>query len=248
MHLDMTLWNGAGSTHFLSWIKRNVVAGKPVIIGVFTNAYLFEGYSSPSTGYGEYDHIVPVHTITSRHPLSDTTVYPDDTLTFSDNGLYGDDTPEGSPYDFRYSFGVFPRTRAQANAPGGPIYSLPSNTPNYGVVITGVRDAFKETVPVAIKTGVNYEWPEMVDGTNARPAPRDVTLTITISGLKPGIDYKLYRYNSMAAIPNGSFNSNAAKASHVWPINISSGSTYTLTQTISSNQTVAYRAVPASAR
>jgi len=248
MHLNMTRWNGTGTTPFLPWVKRNIVEGKPVIIGVYANSYLFDGDSSANAGNSEYDHIVPVHSITSTHTLTDLTVYSDDTLTFSDNGLYGDDTPAGSPYNFRYSLGLFPRTRAKANARNGPVYSLPLNVPNYGVAITGIKDAYKETVPVRIKTSVNYEIPEIVDGSNTRPASRNITLTTTVSGLKPGITYKLYRYNSMAAVPDGSFNANAAKASNAWTIMNSSGTTYTLSQTILSSQTVAYRAVPASAR
>jgi len=248
MHLNITQWNGTGTNPFLSWVKRNVIEGKPVIIGVYANSYLFDGDSSPNAGNSEYDHIVPVHSIASTHPLTDLKVYSGDTLTFSDNGLYGDETPAKSPYNFRYSFGLFPRTRAQANARNGPVYSLPMNVPNYGVAITGIKDEYKETVPVRIKTSVNYEIPEIVDGRNTRPAPMNITLTATVSGLTPGVTYKLYRYDSMAAVPDGSFNANAAKASNTWTIKISSGTTYTLSQTILSSQTVAYRAVPASAR
>ena len=191
---------------------------------------------------------MPVHSITTKHGLTDARYYADDTLTFSDNGLYGDDTPTGSPYNFSYAFGLFTRTRAQANLKTGPVYSLPLNTKNYGVAFTGVKDTYRETVPVRITTSTNAELPSIANGSNTRPASQVVTLTVTVSGLVPGKAYKLYRYNSMAAVPDGSFNANAAKAGSVWPIKITSGSTYVLKQSITSNQSVAYRAVLATAR
>lgn len=248
MHLAMTKWSGVSTIAFLGWVKKNILAGSPVVIAVFTNSWIFNGDARPNAGDSEYDHIVPVHSITTRHGLTDTSYYDDDTLTFSDNGLYGDDTPTGSPYNFTYAFGLFPRTRAQANLKTGPVYSLPLNTTNYGVAFTGVKDTYRETVPVRITTSTNAELPSIVDGSNTRPAAQVVTLTVTVSGLVPGKAYKLYRYNSMAAVPDGSFNANAAKASSVWPITITSGSTYVLKQSIMSNQSVAYRAVPATAR
>jgi hypothetical protein len=248
MHLAMTKWSGVGTSAFLSWVKKNVLAGSPVVIAVFTNSWIFDGDARPNAGSSEYDHIVPVHTITTKHGLTDASYYADDTLTFSDNGLYGDDTPTGSPYNFSYAFGLFTRTRAQANLKTGPVYSLPLNTKNYGVAFTGVKDTYRETVPVRITTSTNAELPSIANGSNTRPASQVVTLTVTVSGLVPGKAYKLYRYNSMAAVPDGSFNANAAKAGSVWPIKITSGSTYVLKQTITSNQSVAYRAVPTTAR
>jgi hypothetical protein len=248
MHLQMTNWRGSGTAEFLVWVKKNVVAGLPVAIAVFQNTGIFYGDTSATAGDSENDHIVPVHSVTSRHPLTDGTWHADDTLTFSDNGIYGSGMRSGPRFNFTYAFRVFPRTRAQANQLSAPVYSLPVHTPNYGVAFTGVKDLWRETLPVRIKTSVNYEVPEIVDGSNARPAARQIMLTVTVSGLKPGTHYKLYRYNSMAAVPDGSFNAHAARASHVWSINITSGSTYVVTQLVPSSQTVAFRCVPASAR
>jgi hypothetical protein len=72
-------------------------------------------------------------------------------------------------------------------------------------------------------------------------------LTITVSGLKPGVTYNLYRYRSMAAVPDSTINAKAAKAAQKWTVKISSGSTYTMTQTINSNEVAVYRAVPVGA-
>jgi len=87
----------------------------------------------------------------------------------------------------------------------------------------------------------------MAEGSNTRPAPKPVTLTVTVSGLTAGKTYNLYRYNSMSAVPDSNFNTNALKAAQKWKI-VATGSAYTMTQTISSNETAAYRAVPVTAR
>jgi hypothetical protein len=48
-------------------------------------------------------------------------------------------------------------------------------------------------------------------------------------------------------VPDSTFNANAAKAAQKWTITIPSGSTFTMTQTINSNEIAVYRAVPAGA-
>ena len=51
----------------------------------------------------------------------------------------------------------------------------------------------------------------------------------------------------MSAVPNSNINAKAAKAAQKWAIRITSGSTYTMTQTINSNEIAVYRAVPVGA-
>jgi len=249
MHLSATAFNMAQkptSTAFLSWVKSNVTAGYPVVIGVFVNQSRFYGTANPNAGDTEYDHIVAVTGITSTHPLTGpTTYFDDDVLTFNDNGEWTG--TNGQPQNvFSYSFGTFATTRQKANAKAGPVYSL-KNGADYGIAITGIIDLSRETVPVRLTTNVNAEMPAMVDGSNTRPAAKPVTLTITVSNLKPGTSYTLYRYNTMANVPDSNINANAAKAAQKWTITIPSGSTYTMTQTINSNETAVYRAVPAGA-
>jgi hypothetical protein len=100
---------------------------------------------------------------------------------------------------------------------------------------------------VRLATSQNFESPAIRNGSTSRPTASQITLTITLSGLTPGIAYNLYRYNTVSRIPTASFNANAAKAAQKWVIQISSGSTYVQTLTIQSNETAAFRAVPASA-
>jgi hypothetical protein len=251
MHLSATAFNTAqqpNSTAFLTWVKSNVTAGSPVVIGVFQNQSRFYGLRNLNAGDAEYDHIVAVTGITSKYALTGTTkYYADDVLTFNDNGLWTK-TPNGQPQNaFSYSFGTFATTRQRANATAGPVYSLKSGA-DYGIAITGVIDLNRETVPVRLTTSTNAETPAMIPGSNTRPTAKPVTLTITVSNLKPGTTYTLYRYNTMANVPDSKFNANATKAAQKWTIKIASGTTYTMTQTIKSNETAVYRAVPVAAQ
>ena len=249
MHLTATAFNTAQqptAPAFLTWVKSNVTAGYPVVIGVFVNQSRFYGTTNLNAGDAEYDHIVAVTGITSTHPLTGpTTYYADDVLTFNDNGEWTG--TNGQPQNvFNYSFGTFATTRQRANAKSAAVYSLKSGA-DYGIAITGIIDLSRETVPVRLTTSTNAEIPAMVDGSNTRPAAKPVTLTITVSNLKPGTTYTLYRYNTMANVPDSNINANAAKAAQKWTIKVAAGTTYTMTQTINSNETAVYRAVPVGA-
>ena len=87
----------------------------------------------------------------------------------------------------------------------------------------------------------------MKEGSNVRPAAAPLTLTVTVSDLKPNVVYNLYRYSSVSAVPNAAFNRNAAKASQKWRIKITSGSSYVFKLGINSNETAVFRAVPSTA-
>ena len=248
MHLTATAFNTTQqptSTAFLTWVKSNVTAGYPVVIGVFMNQNRFYGTTNLYAGDTEYDHIVAVTGMTSTRPLTGTaTYYADDVLTFNDNGEW---TTNGQPQNaFSFAFGTFVTTRQQANAKTAAVYSL-KNGGDYGIAITGIIDLSHETMPVRLTTSTNAETPAIVDGSNTRPAAKPVTLTITVSSLKPGTTYTLYRYNSMTKVPDSNINANVANAAQKWTIKIASGSTYTMTQTINSNEIAVYRAVPVGA-
>jgi hypothetical protein len=141
--------------------------GHPVITGVFMNEFIFYGKTSPSSGDAEYDHIVPILAVESTS--SDSNVYTGtDILTFSDNGLY---TSHGqtSNYLFSYTFDDFLKTRKQANAKLGSVYSLTNSGTNYGISISGVIDLQKDTIPVRCTTDMNREDPEMQEGDTKAP-------------------------------------------------------------------------------
>ena len=249
MHLSAKEWKGGtqpNANNFLAWVKQNVVSGIPVMIGVYDNQFLLEGSTNPLAGDAEYDHIVPVTGISSTHPLGGpSTYFTADLFTFSDNGLW---SPTGVPaYFYQYPAGTFQASRTAANSQSGPIYSLAKRGNNYGIAITGIIDRDGKALPVRVATSSNFEMPAMQEGSNKRPAPQTLTLTVTVSGLQPSLTYNLYRYNNFQSVPNTGFNANASKASKKWQVSINSGSTYSVTENISSDEIAVYRAVPTTA-
>jgi len=247
MHLKAVTWepeNTGMPDQFLAWVKQHVVKGYPVAIGIYMNQYIFYNDTHPDAGDAQYDHIVPVIGIGTIHGLADPNYYPDDLIYFSDNGLYSDPSP---PYNFSYAFGPFQATREQANAQAGPIYSLPKTAGSWGIAVTGVLDLNGDTLPVRLKTSVNAEEPPIVDGSDDRPVPRVLTLTVTVSELEPGEQYLLYRYDSFEKVPDSNFNAHASSAADYWNIQICCGSSFEMEEQICSDDIAVYRCVKASA-
>lgn len=248
MHLNAVKWDSVleqNTQQFLAWIKQNIVKSYPVIIGIYTNEYLFYSNTNPNAGQPDYDHIVVATGIDSNHSLQDPSYYGDDIVHFSDNGLWGNS--QNPPYFFKYTFNNFQASRVEANAKTGPIYSLANDGTNYGLVVTGVTDLNGDTLPVRVETNVNNEMPAIVDGSNTRPTPMPIVLTITVSDLQPGVPYHLYKYSSFTNVPNSHFNASAGNAQKSWNIQISSGTTFVTQETINSDEVAVYRAVRASA-
>lgn len=249
MRLKAVAWKEADEPDahaFLTWIKKYVLAGYPVIIGIYYNFKTFENDAGPLAGDEDYDHIVPVTGIKSRHALEGPVTYHgDDVLTLSDNGFW---TPDGPPvYVLNYGFDAMQASREEANSAAHPDYSLAGAGRHFGVAVTGIVDKDGQTVPVRLTTDVNHETPEMKQGKKNRPAASPLTLTVTVLGLKPGLDYRLYRYDSFDKVPESGFNVHADKAAKSWTIKGTSGASYTLKEQIWSNQVAIYRALPVTA-
>jgi hypothetical protein len=250
MHLDATSWSteGASSTKdFLSWVKKMVAKGYPVAIGVYTNEYLFYGDTNPNAGQQDYDHIVTVTRIDAKDPegpYSD-----DDRIFFDDHALWNPDN-KNPPYIFSYTFKEFQKSREEANAKNGPIYSLcnDSSIGNFAIAIKGVKEEGEERYlkPVFITPSTNREWPEIFDGSNERPMATPLSLSIQVSDLKPGERYHIYKYNDETAVPNSRFNANADKACQTWSF-LAEGTSHTFTDPILSSDQAIYRVVSADA-
>ncbi len=254
MRLTAIPWNTArqrNTREFLAWTKSQLLAGYPVIIGIFTNEYRFYSKLNPNAGDPQYDHIVPVVAMGSNRPLEAFAdrYFGADVITFSDNGLW---SPSGTPsFIFSYRFDEFQKNRRQANKPRGAIYALNNNGQNYGIAITGVADRDGDTIPVrlvteGLMTNVNSELPEMVDGSNRRPEPGFVTLWATCTIPDSSVEYKLYRYDNFADVPEKAFNANADKAVESWDIPVGALG-FTVIRHIVSSDVVIFRAVKASA-
>lgn len=249
MHLRSVEWNTSAeksTNQFLVWVKHNVAKGYPVAIGIYTNEYLFYGNKNPNAGDPLYDHIVPVFGFSSQFPLRHSVYHGEDIIYFNDNGLWGN--PNNPPYKFHYTCNNFQANRKQANAKNGSIYSLADFGVNYGIAIMGVMDLNNETLPVRVQTNVNYEKPAIKNGSNQRPPAMPLVLKITVSNLKPGIVYNLYKYNNVQCVPNSQFNARALAACKKWKIKINSGTSDTITDNISSDDIAIYRAVKATAQ
>ena len=247
MRLKAEAWDTSreqSSNDFLIWVKEKATAGVPVIIGVFTNEYLFYKNRNPSAGDPDYDHIVPVVRIRSMQPLVPPTrnFLSTDVLSFSDNGLWS--PTKVPPYTFTATFGQFLKSRRQANDPKGPVYSLKSNAQNYGIAITGVADPNSDTIPVRLTTSTNAEVPAMKNGSNIPPVPLSLKLTATVFIPDSSVPYTLYRYDNFAKVPDSNFNAHSGNAVQSWSIPPNSGNIFTVKLTILSNEVAVFRAVP----
>jgi hypothetical protein len=248
MHLAGIKWDDPSRTEsgrFLVWVKEHVGLGQPVAIGIYMNQFRFYHKHNPRAGSPQYDHIVPVIGVGSDQLGEKGAYFQNDKIMFSDNGEWG--SLRHAQYFFSYRFEDFTKTRREANAPNGPIYSLASKARDFGVAITGVIDRDHETIPVRVATNLNDELPQIVEGSSRRPPPEPLVLTVTISGMKAGATYNLYRYNQLSAIPNGGFNAHAADAQQIWIITGSASGRFVMTEKIMSDEVAAYRAVPAGA-
>jgi hypothetical protein len=248
MHLAGIKWDDRSrneADRFLVWVKEHVALGQPVAIGIYMNQFRFYHKHNPRAGSPQYDHIVPVVGIGSGHFGEKGRYFPSDEITFSDNGEWG--SLHHARYFFTYRFEDFTKTRREANAPNGPIYSVASKARDFGIAVTGVIDREHETIPVRVATNLNYELPQIAEGSSRRPRPEPLVLTVTVSGMKGGAVYNLYRYNQLNAIPNSDFNTNAANAQQKWVITAPASGRFVMTEQILSDEVAAYRAVPADA-
>lgn len=231
---------------FLVWVKRQILLGRPVMVGVLMNEFQFYGDTNPRAGDPDYDHIVPVMGIRSTaSSLSAPLRYlRDDSLVFSDNGLW---SPKGvAPFFFESAFGTFARTRVAANSRTAPVYSL-KNGGNYGVGILGIADSNGDTIPVRLTANVSEEVPAIRDGSSQRPAAMLVTLTATVSMPDQSVAYNLYLYDAFEKVPDSRFNAKSSSATRLWRIPPHSGATHTVSITVPSSRMTVFRAVPASA-
>lgn len=219
------------------WMAEQLHHGHPVLLGVFRNAACF---AESIPGDEEYDHIVLVNGFGSaRHPAETP-----DWILFADHGLY---TPAGRPrQQFACRMSEFLHSRASANLAPSPPYSLKNAPANFALAIRGVADRDGATVPVRLRASLNHEpdWPE---GQSRPPAPRPLQLTVTVSLPDPGETYHLYRYDNFRLVPTASFNVHANRAAQRWVIPPHSGRSFTVVYDTTTDATVVFRAVAATA-
>ena len=232
----------ASAAQFLGWAKERFLDGDAVVIGVFNNTRML---NEAGSGDPDYDHIVPVFGIGSSRPLSDRVYRPTDTITISDNGLHT--IGRNIPYLYTYSFASFPRTREQANARGGPLYSLRVSPPSYGIAISGVLDPDRVTIPVRLTSNADGEGVQDEAVMRTPPPAKAITLTAHVRIPDPTQAYRVYLYDDFAKVPVRDFNATAGRAIRSWTIPAGTGSSWSVTVRALSSDTRVFRAVPVSA-
>lgn len=245
LRLNYIEYDGKTTNNYLAWAKKMIRQGYAVTITVYMNHYLFYGMTDPDAGDSEYDHIVSVYQIESKY--DDDEYHADDVLTLEDHGLWNPVT-SGPVYLFNYTFAGFQGTRSSSNAKDGPIYTLPSTVPNYGITHTGVTDTQGVLVPVTVSTSVNNEDPQIKKNSEVRPAASNLVLTITVSGLKSGVKYVMYWYSDESAVPTANFNANSKNNSGVhksYTFTADSTGVHTVTESILSSDKAIFRALRA---
>jgi hypothetical protein len=229
---------------FLSWGKRHFLRGHDVIIGVFNNV---RKLGEPlSLADPEFDHIVPLMGFGSATPFGKSLAYRrTDVLTISDNGLY--DIGPNVPFLYSYELGRFRKTRKQASASGGPLYSLKRRPPSYGVAVNGVADRERVTVPVRLTSPANGEGQQNGAKLEAPPQPRRIRLTAHATLPLEERAYNVYLYDSFADVPREHFNARAERAVRTWHVPAGHPRKWRTTIEALSSDTRVFRAVPASA-
>lgn len=264
---------GRSSHDFLVWVRRKVAARARVIIGVYVNNAVLEGFDDT-----EFDHIVPLMGVRSNSPLTSGDYHSTDRITIGDNALYtpfaasarnwgAGFTGTNTPSLYTYAFAAFQKTRqgrdtadrvpgtCDGNDCSRYLYSIPdtgqtSSEAGYGVAITGIADdtpGGPVTIPVRLAASLNNEGQQAGSGPNGlmpnAPAPKPMTLTATAAIPDQSVAYAMYEYTNFASVPTGNFN--AAPYAARWTIPGGSGATWSTTIKASTGGTYVFRAVPA---
>ncbi len=260
----------AGFANFMRWIKAKIVAGDQVTLGVI-NAF------DTSPPYSHIVNVIRVESNypasdTAYH--ADDVLYIDDhgLMTLGD---YNPAIPPGTtstsdcaPFVFGYSFAKWATSVGSRKIYGIPLPT--SRSRNYAYAVSGVLDSQGNTLPVQLSitnndnpmnpiAGYNYEAPMIGTSivgnsfTNTLPTAIRLTLSATVSGLVTGNAYNLYLYKFTArpllgafAVPTSNFNANAGLATQTLSF-VATGPTYTSVVEALSSDTIAFRAVPATA-
>ena len=165
-------------------------------------------------------------------------------------GLYTPVDPNVSVFECSAIVGQFAQSRKNADSKTAAVYSIngapTSADPNFGIALTGIVDEHNDCMPLRVVTSTNQEQPEIVDGSNTRPAASPLTLTVIVSGLTVGTSYNLYQYNTMSNVPSSQFNANAGNAFAHWTFT-ASGASHQQTVDVMTSDLAVFRAVAASA-
>jgi hypothetical protein len=225
LKFSYSIWSDDAATpqanQFTLWLKRQIVNETPSIMAVYLS-----GRSDSS-----YDHIIPVvgvkYTDLSRFDEADE---------FIVNDL--------AKRQVTRPISSYVATRQDCAYAGDDSGCIPQMR-NYGVAIAGILDAQHVTLPVRLSVEANTE-PNVSKGA----APEQMVATVKVSGLQPGGNYTLLRYDNLERPLDVPTNATAAEflasnyQQRVDFTAVSSEWTYQETKPFPSNGTTYYRCVP----
>jgi len=179
------------------WLKAQLTAGHPVVwFPMCKGDGRFCPYWGACPNGGVISHVEPMWGIYSNHPLNDTNVFDDDWI------LHASDQDK-LPY-YRPLNSLDDSTRMDGNCknaqPGfgrNEMYPCFDEHVTYGLAVKGL--AVTGGLPVSLSTDGAVEEPNVRTGAS----PTLLHGTVTVSDVKPGGRYVLYRYNSTESLPSG---------------------------------------------
>ena len=199
--------------NYLVWVKQHLNNRHPVIITVFV-----QGMDDP-----DYDHIIPAIGCNASNA---NTYNGTDQLMFNDcyDSLY-----------FTRSFASIWDTRSMNGNGALYEYCIPKDV-DYGIALTGIRDAQHITRPVHLAVD-SWDEPNVTLG----ELPKLLHAVIRIDSLTTGNKYALLRYNNYQNVPSSNFNPVSADTKIYFT---AAGSVATFTDSFLSNAAVFYRCIP----
>jgi hypothetical protein len=198
------------------WLKKNLVKGYPIVWMPLCKGDPHLPYPGSCPNGGAIDHVEPIFGIFSNHPLDDLTVYDDDwILHASDQDLLPYYRPFPTLQDSKAMDGNC--LHAQAGFGKNEMYPCFDESVTYGLAVKGL--AVTGSLPVSLKVDI-VEEPNVRSGDK----PTAVHGEVTVSGLKAGTKYTLYRYGSTEALPNAQPFEKGAEYTHTF---VASGATWT---------------------
>jgi hypothetical protein len=285
-HLAFTLFDSAGEPdgragyeRYLSWIKSEVIAGDQVTIGVLNQFGDDPQYDHEVT----VSRIGTDHAVDDPTYYGDDVLFFDDHTsggTPYDQGYTFDSLAKtradaNSPLAHSYSI-LIPGGEITSGTGGDGIHENPTpiRAVNYGFSVSGPADPEGETLPITLtivgsttdgspnsaRPGVdfNFEDPGLNASCTNQPPNSWMGLTFRaeVSGLTPGTEYNLYRYEfdgvsgvgSVAAlkVPDSDFNAHAGEATAITPF-VAAGPTYSQILRTTSDKITVLRCVKAGA-
>jgi hypothetical protein len=181
---------------YLKFMKKHLIANNPLIWMV-----MFDGGSSPDDGYtmdnqtnGIYDHIEPVVGVMSNYPLTDETVHDDDVFAYYDDAGKNTNYVVQSKVPGTCKFSDSNQKHCRHHCNSGFMGQCVWDQRGYIYAILDLADDSgpgSSALPTSLSISPFAEEPD----TRSGERPREITGTLTVSDLKVGSTYEIYRWD-----------------------------------------------------